>query len=49
MNRTIISVEVQDNGDKDAIIVRGERNNQIILKELFLIKKRKSIHCDFIF
>ncbi|MBP7209694.1 MAG: hypothetical protein KBA02_00710 [Paludibacteraceae bacterium] len=29
MNKTIISIEVQDYGDKEAaIIVRGERNNQ---------------------
>ena len=30
MSRTIISIEVQDSGDKEAIIiVRGERNSQI--------------------
>lgn len=34
MNRTIISIEVQDSGDKDAIIiVRGERNSQIMFEE----------------
>lgn len=32
MNRMIISIEVQDDGDKDAnIIIRGKRNNQIML------------------
>lgn len=36
MNRTIISIEVQDNGDKEAtIIVKGERNNQILFEEYF--------------
>lgn len=36
MNRTIISIEVQDNGDKEAaIIVKGERNNQILFEEQF--------------
>ena len=36
MNRTIISIEVQDNGGKDAtIIVTGERNNQILFEEHF--------------
>lgn len=36
MNRTIISIEVQDNGGKEAnIIVRGERNNQIMFEEQF--------------
>ncbi|MGE4308166.1 hypothetical protein [Bacteroides sp.] len=36
MNKTIISIEVQDNGDKEAtIIVRGERNNQIMFEEKF--------------
>ncbi|MGP1624288.1 hypothetical protein [Bacteroides heparinolyticus] len=36
MNRTIISIEVQDHGGKDAnIIVRGERNNQIMFEEQF--------------
>lgn len=36
MNRTIISIEVQDNGGKDAtIIVIGERNNQILFEEQF--------------
>lgn len=34
MNRTIISIEVQDHGGKEAnIIVRGERNNQIMFEE----------------
>lgn len=36
MNRTIISIEVQDHGDKEAtIIVRGERNNQIMFEDQF--------------
>lgn len=36
MNRTIISIEVQDHGGKEAnIIVRGERNNQIFFEEQF--------------
>lgn len=33
MNRTIISIEVQDHGGTEAaIIVRGERNNQIMFE-----------------
>jgi hypothetical protein len=36
MNRTIISIEVQDEGGTEAtIIVRGERNNQILFEEQF--------------
>ena len=36
MNKTIISIEVQDYGDKEAtIIVKGERNNQIMFEEQF--------------
>lgn len=36
MNRTIISIEVQDNGGTEAtIIVRGERNKQILFEEQF--------------
>lgn len=36
MNKTIISIEVQDHGGKEAnIIVRGERNNQIMFEEQF--------------
>ncbi len=39
MNKTIISIELQDYGDKDAtIIVRGERNNQIMFEEQFAYK-----------
>ncbi len=42
MNRTIISIEVQDNGDKEAtIIVRGERNSQIMFEETFSYKDEK--------
>lgn len=33
MNRTIISIEVQDNDDRGAnSMVRGERNNQIMFE-----------------
>lgn len=36
MNKTIISIEVQDHGGKEAnIIVRGERNKQIMFEEQF--------------
>lgn len=36
MNKTIISIEVQDYGDKEAtIIIKGERNNQILFEEHF--------------
>lgn len=36
MNRTIISIEVQDNGGMEAtIIVKGERNNQVMFEEQF--------------
>lgn len=36
MNRTIISIEVQDEGGTEAtIIVKGERNNQIMFEEQF--------------
>lgn len=50
MNRTIFSIEVQDYGGKEAnIIVRGERNNQIMFEETFLIKTRRSIHYGFFF
>lgn len=39
MNRIIISIEVQDNGAKEAnIIVRSERNNQIMFEEHFEYK-----------
>jgi hypothetical protein len=39
MNRTIISIEVQDHGGTEAaIIVRGERNNQIMFEEQFEYK-----------
>lgn len=39
MNRTIISIEVQDHGGKEAtIIVKGERNNQILFEEQFEYK-----------
>lgn len=36
MNKTIISIELQDNGGKEAtIVVTGERNNQILFEEQF--------------
>lgn len=39
MNRTIISIELQDHGAKEAtIIVKGERNNQILFEEHFTYK-----------
>lgn len=39
MNKTIISIEVQDNGGKDAtIIVTRERNNHILFEEHFTYK-----------
>lgn len=42
MNRTIISIEVQDNGGKEVnIIVRGERNNQIMFEEQFDYKNEE--------
>lgn len=42
MNRTTISIEVQDEGDKEAtIIVRGERNSQIMFEEAFSYKDEK--------
>lgn len=42
MNKTIISIEVQDNGDKEAtIIVRGELNHQIMFEEKFDYKDKE--------
>lgn len=42
MNRTIISIEVQDHGGTEAtIIVKGERNNQILFEEQFNYKDEK--------
>lgn len=39
MNRTIISIEVQDHGGTEAtIIVKGERNNQMLFEERFEYK-----------
>lgn len=36
MNKTIISIEIQDEGGKEAsIIVTGERNNQVLFEEQF--------------
>ena len=46
MNRTIISIEVQDHGGKEAnIIVRGERNNQIMFEEQFDYKSLFKFSC----
>ena len=37
MNKTIISIEIQDEGSKDAeIIVIGERNQKILFQEKFV-------------
>lgn len=42
MNRTIISIEVQDEGDKEAtIILKGERNGQKLFEEQFKYKDEK--------
>lgn len=39
MNRTIISIEVQDHdGTEATIIVKGERNNQMLFEERFEYK-----------
>ena len=41
MNRTIISIEVQDNGDRGAnSMVRGERNNQIMFENDLLVSNK---------
>lgn len=45
MDKTIISIEVQDHGGKEAnIIVRGERNNQIMFEEQFEYHKDEEKH-----
>ena len=50
MNKTIISIEVQDHGGKEAnIIVRGERNNQIMFEEKFDYRMNKTILYVLIF
>lgn len=42
MNKTIISIEVQDYGGKEAnIIVRGERNGLIMFKKEFDYNEEK--------
>ena len=42
MNRIIISIELQDNGSTEAtIIVKGERNNQILFEERFEYKNEE--------
>lgn len=42
MNKTIISIEVQDEGDKEAtIILKGERNGQKLFEEQFKYKDEK--------
>lgn len=55
MNRTIISIEVQEHGGKEAnIIVRGEQNNQIMFEEqkhplrLHLLKGRLFVNYSMI-
>jgi len=46
MNRTIISIEVQGYGGKEAnIIIRGERNNQFMFEESLIIRTKKSTLC----
>jgi hypothetical protein len=43
VNATIISIEEQNYRDKEAtIMVRGERNNQIMFEERFGYKDKKS-------
>lgn len=42
MNKTIILIEVQDEGDKEAtIILKGERNGQKLFEEQFKYKDEK--------
>ena len=42
MNRTIISIKLQDHGGKEAtIIVKGEDNNQIMFEEQFYYKDKE--------
>jgi|GEM_PF-482710 hypothetical protein len=42
MNRTIISIELQDEGGTEAtIIVKGERNNQIMFEEQFAYEDKE--------
>ena len=42
MNRTIISIEVQDESDRKTIIItRGERNSQMMFEETFSYKDEK--------
>ncbi|MFV0418337.1 MAG: hypothetical protein ACK5KT_06370 [Dysgonomonas sp.] len=51
MNRTIISIDVQDNGAKGStIIVKGECNNQILFKEQFEYKdeEKHSLRLHFL-
>lgn len=44
MNKTIISIEVQDDGDKAAtIIIKGERNNHIMFEEKFNYKDEEKL------
>ena len=58
MNRTIISIEVQEYGGKESNIIRGERNNQIMFEEQFDYKDEEKhslrlhlllekFHCKF--
>ncbi|HPW72219.1 MAG TPA: hypothetical protein PK026_10675 [Bacteroides graminisolvens] len=59
MNRTIISIEVQEYGGKESNIIRGERNNQIMFEEQFDYKDEEKhslrlhllsekFHCKFL-
>lgn len=42
MNRTIISIEVQDEGGTEAAItVKGERNNQVMFEEQFAYEDKE--------
>ena len=41
MNRTIISIKVQDNGDKEAIFIVRGKNSQIMFEETFSYKDEK--------
>lgn len=49
MNRTIFLIEVQDEGSKEAtIIVKGERNSQILFEEKFSYKDEEKTFFTFL-
>lgn len=49
MNRTKISIEIQDYGDKETnIIVKGERNGLIMLERSLIILMKKNTLYVFI-